>query len=392
VELASLLLEDLENPRIVLITGSSGRIPDDVRAGDDAGIPTTVMPLGGGVANAAIVAAVFDSNQADPTLGRAHIRIGCWGPRKMRVRLLARLAMTDRVVLDASQALAPGAMLDLVTEPLAADGDTVQIVLEEPSGTPADNQVNLELPQRGRLAVAVDRSLPPSVALALEALDCALVDLESPEADLVVARAGAAGAPKDRPRINVVADGPVVRAGAVIEKAKDDELLGDIDLQNSCCAAGRAVSAPEGEANLIPLLVSGRLILAALDTAGEGAPSAMISDALVNSDADFVRRPAFVMMLARVLTLLTPIEDDGISLPAERLLRDPDWVIRISEGRPLTSIAGDRTHSDLATDNKLEPPSKRQPEGRWRWEQLLLGATMMLILVEALLHARGRIA
>lgn len=385
LRLAQSLVAGRPQRRILLLTDRPlATDHPDARPADDA---VEVVPVGAAAANAAILAALFEPDAADPLRGRLIVRAGCWGSAPRDLTLIVR-AGAPEPLLRAGQRIAPGATHDFRLADVPADGSTLELELMPDDDLPADNRLALRLPRRAPIRARLAPSTPPPLRVLFESDPAVLVVADDAAHDLDVLT-GALPPELTRPAVIVVEGGPPVAAGAALEIDADSPLARGLAFDGRCAARGTALPAVPP---LEPLArTAAGQPLAAHGTLA-GRPVLLLAPALLSEDAAACRHPAFAALLLRAVRRVAGWEDEPLVWPAARAATDPLWPARRGHGGPLVSVSGSRADSDLARTPPVEPPVGAPP-GRRRPAafELLLAAALALLLVEAALHARGRI-
>jgi hypothetical protein len=133
------------------------------------------------------------------------------------------------------------------------------------------------------------------------------------------------------------------------------------------------------------LLRAGESVLVA--AVQDPRPHLLVSDALWGDGGDVLARSALAMTLVRALRSLAGWDPDPVAVPPERAVSDPLHV----QDDAVTTMPGSRSASAVAP---IEQASQAAPTRRSFWPSLtgaLLGLALVAFVVEAALHARGRI-
>lgn len=329
--------------------------PDD-EGMDHSAVSWRGVAVPGPKENAGIVWMTFEPAAGDPLRGSVQIRVGSWGPTARDVTL-----RVDRgggaPLLEETRLVTPGEMADFVVPDLPADGDALIARLSPPDGRPADDTATFRVPLRTPIRVCGDDAVPDALRAALTATPS--VQWTDTECSVELR----------------VGDGPPITGGTPIRGS-------DHDFENAVCGNGRGI-APTADARI--LLQAGEGVLVA--SVGGPRPQLLLSDALWGDGSDVPARPALAVMLVQTLRTLAGWDDDPVTVPAERAVEDPLWAL----GDAVTTMPGSRTASAVA------PAIAESPKGEVRrswWPSLtaaLLGLAFVAFLVEAALHARGRI-
>ena len=431
VRLAGSLLYGRPNPQVVLVTNRTGAsaFPPET--------PVRVVQVPTRAENEAILSAAFEPDRANPLRGRLVVRVGFWGARPREVTLEVKRA-GGAPLLNETRTIAPGTTLDFVVAGLPADGDAVFIRLLPEDAVPADNRTTVRLPLRSPVRVglvAYDAAtassgpggVPMALLTALETDPAIRFVGEGEERDVDVL----AGIPRqvaERPSVVVVRSGPVVADGEPIVPVRGSSLTEGLDFEGGLSgngvslkpAAESTASRPDGrgigEAGMTALLLAGDAVVAAASgswatgspntfateargkapaSSQAGAACLFLSTALLADDSTANRRAAFSVFVARAVRALAGWEDGPVVLPPTRALEDPLWPERFGLAISPAVMPGSREESALQDGETSVAPSSAAASPPWRlvlepFEVLLLGA-MVLFLVEAMLHTRGRI-
>jgi hypothetical protein len=383
-DLAASLLHGRGNARITLIAGGMRHWAP---RRDPGQFELRVVRVGERARNAALLNAVFLSDEANPLRGRLLVRAGYWGDATTEIATLVQGERGQPIHQEAAT-IQPGGTHDFVIDDLDADGERLVVRLLPKDDAPADNELELDLPYRRAIRVrAVDDS---SIALRtyLEnapAMD--FVDLDA-EADIDVMANGALD--KGNPVIEVVTEGPEVSAGSFVSIV-DTQLAMRMGSRGSLtCGTGVALSDVKEPGRI--LLASGRAILAAYSE-GPGPSCLRLSSALLAPDSEFCRRPEFPLFLSCYLQRLAGWRPSPPAVPAKRRAEDPAWLMRLGADGVANVMPGDRDSSDLwQLPERGNGPSRPRA---WRgvlapFEWLLLAAVALLV-VQGVFHSRGRI-
>lgn len=389
VKLAQSLLNGRGHARIVLITNRP-EMPDRPSEPNE---PAEVqfVRVGAPTDNAAILSAVFEPAPDNPLRGRFTVRVGYWGDRPREVRLRIQRA-GGAPLLDETYTIAPASTRDFTVANLPADGDALQVRLEPPDALAADNRAAFRLPLRTPIRVGFVGAVPGTLRLALESDPAVHPAKDGGPRDIDVV-AGTAQYDRTRPCILVIGSGTPAPAGRPVRAAGDSLFVRDLDWEGAACGTGMAVG---GDANgATPLLAADNAVLAAF-ASGTDRPRLLIGSALLAEDAGANRRPAFAIFLARATRRLAGWSDDPVVLPPERPIEDPLWTARAGIGGNVVVMPAGRDAALLAVKGADPPvPQQAGPAGRTAFPEpfeLLLYAATVCFLLEAVLHARGRIS
>jgi hypothetical protein len=396
IRLARSLLAGRRQPVVVWITD---RTPTTQPAASGfAGSTPPLIPIrvGDGVANAAILSALFVPDQDDPTRGRVRVRVGWWGKSGERIGVRVEATRSSRVLFEDRLRIDPGDSADAVSDPVPANGQKIRATLTEPQGIEADNELEFRLPNRPPIVVAADESLPTALRLALAASPARLVKPNDPTAG-VSAFISRAGRPTSgKPAVVLMDSGPPIERGSVVQVAAATPATDGLDLERAVCDAGRAIPRPDHPGGFAALLQAGEAVLAALDVSDPKAGRLLLSQALFGRGSTAPNHPAFAILLSRAVRQLGGWDPLPCSLPAGRAVVDPVWLYRASAstGPGLIVAPGDRDGSDLNRDTdsaSARPQTGLATTAAYAISQLMLLLVLVLLLVETALHARGRV-
>jgi hypothetical protein len=384
LDLAASLLHGRENARVTLIAG--GAVHWSPRQ-DPGQIELRVVRVGERARNAALLDAVFLSDEANPLRGRLLVRAGYWADAATEITVLVQGEGGQPIHQEAAT-LQPGGTHDFVVDDLDADGSHLFLRLLPKDSVPADNEMELDLPYRRAIRVRAVDDLAIALRAYLEnAPAVVLVDSDA-EADIDVTTDSHLDT--GNPVIEVVTEGPAVAAGSIVGIV-DTQLALRMGSQSPLtCGAGAALDDVKEPGRI--LLASGRAILAA-QSEGPGRSCLRLSSALLSPDSEFCRHPEFAVFLSCCLQQLAGRRPYPPAVPARRRAEDPAWLTRLGADDVANVMPGDRESSDLwqlpAQGDGASPPRA------WRgalapFEWLLLAAVVLLV-VQGVLHSRGRI-
>lgn len=383
--LAGALLQKHPRPQMVVITDRP--LTDAERASDQDGIETRLVAVGEPRDNAAVLDAVFQAREDNPLRGRLVASIGYWGAEPAERHVLIEYdgatlyAETVRLVAGTTQTVA--------VEDLAADGRDLSIHLTDPDAIAADNVGHFRLPRRNPIAVAVVGS-PPDSLRALLSSDPTIRFVEANEPRDITLICDGSGASAGTATIRVREDGLVLAATLGIDVVDGAPFTAGLSLQTALCAGPGLPAAADAEQVLLKIR---DVPLVTLQTES-GNASLNLAAALFTPQSDAGRQPALMILLSRALRHLAGWDDERASMPAERAQDDARWWHTL--GGPTTTqvFPGSRLASDVSQATAA-PASQVAASVQARWTpalfEWLLLAALLLLVVEAVLHARGRI-
>jgi hypothetical protein len=139
---------------------------------------------------------------------------------------------------------------------------------------------------------------------------------------------------------------------------------------------------------------SARTILAAIDEPMSGPARLRLGTALFGDRATVSDRPAFPILLSRAVRRLAGWAPPPFAVSAERAAVDPVWVCDVERARATLTAPGDRRASDshrTAPDTPAAGAFGSTSVSMLTVSQLMLVLALILLVLEAVLHARGRI-
>jgi len=387
IALARSLLRGHQNPRVLLITDRPVELPSP--SADREEIDVEVICVGGPSGNAAVLSVMFEPDRVDPLRGRLLVRVGYWGPEPDEVRVRV-LRAGGAPLLNTTALLDPGTWRDFAVPDLPADGDGLLVQLDAGDGALADDRASFRLPLRTVIRVATAGALPAPVAALLE--NDPTVRIVGPQDEHEVA---VIAQPVDwdgvGPAVIVSDDSPPIEAGSPLQVSGTSPLVRDLYFENATCGTGARVDTddPASEA----LLYAGSDVLAVLSSASD-APRLYLGSALLAADSEVARRAAFAVFLTRALRHLAGWDETPLVITPERSLDDPLWAGLEAPSVEATIMPGSRLASDLSYASGDEEAAARPTGGRWAAPglfEIVLALAVACLLIEATLHARGRI-
>jgi hypothetical protein len=358
LDAAESLLAGRENGEVVLVAAQ----PTKVNTGK-----VRVLAAGGKLENAFIFSAVFAPDSANPTRGTFHCRIGFTGGKATTVN--TTVTRGDDILSKQGISIDPGGTREITVANIAADGALLTVALDGNDAIAGDDRIAFQLPDRRRIRVlpVAGYELPPVLSAVLKSLP----EVSSKDdGDGPLIRVGPVGS-----------DAAIqIQPGAAPDKwlpvrAGDHHLVAGMEFEDAVCRAPGVASSAG-----IPLLLADGFALASLDSQGKRLT---ITDPLLDPHASIVRRTGYVVFWATMLQHLAGWHDEALTLSPVQGTRSTD-----PDADPLVMKAG-LANFDLADDGVAATPQQslaRRPA--WQW---LLGAALVLMLVEAVLNLRGKI-
>ncbi len=388
IQLAVSLTNGWQNRRVVLITDET-RVPafaGDVTATDD--VEVKVIRVGESADNAAIVAASFEPYAERPYRGRLTVRVAYWGEREREVEIIVQRS-GGALLMREAVTMAADSVHDFAVADLLADGDELIAKLATDDAVVADNMLILHSPTRPAIYVGCDLNCP----------NCLQVALRTDKAVQLVKNCPHCGKCKVCSKkhtiesmisIAIVDEGPPVIDSQELRVASGVSFLKGLDFEGAVCGSGAAV--PETPAKFMPLLLCGETVLAGVDEDQE-KPVVYFSSAMFDEKATICQKPAFALLVAQTLRHLAGWVDCSASIPPERLLADPLWAKRAGEASQPLAMPGSRDSGNVRGQAAIVKAHQGQS---FHWTvplpfELVLIAVLLLVLVEAVLHVRGRI-
>ena len=387
LKLARSLLNGRSRPRLVLL---SDHAPLGTAAGDKAeAVPCEVVRIGEDLDGLGIVSATYEADADHSLRGRFSVRVAASGRKPQDAKIDIRRA-GGASLLSRTETVDPGTSKDFALPDLPADGDRLVVSLSSVGGHVVGRELVFRLPHRSSIRVGGSQLLPASVRAAIHSDPAVQLVEDGQERDIDVIANPPAGV-VSRPSLVLRNDGLSVEAGRPLEAALKCPLLRELNLAGQSCGTGTSLGALPGSVQ--PLLVSGGEVMAACR--GGKAPCVILASALLAGDSDFARQAPFTVFLARSLRYLAGWDEDPVVLPPERILEDPLWPRRTSLATEVTAMPVSRAAIDLSSPGVNTVSDTGTSGGRWGWSapfEILLTLALALFLLEAVLHARGRIA
>ena len=405
VQLAEALLDGRKNPRICLITDRPLKDADEKKSEEESdeektkkteqGPPCQVVQVGEPVSNAAILSAIFEPDVKNPLIGTLRVRAGVWPEGKATVKLIVRreggllLAEKEETFTAAkakdSKETAEGeedaaSTIELAVDQLDADGGTVVVEITGDDALRADSVVLYQLPVRRPIRLLVDGDVPEWLSILMK-LDPTLTQAKSSDADVKLC--ATASEPLPEPALVVEVRADASQENEASRAAMEDQPVAFEDLY---CAAG--IPRDHFDATVTPLVAAGdHLLLASQPDAA--CPTLWLADVAWKNDGTVPRSPAWPFVVSREIRRLTGWEISPMSL-------DPTVVEEMPElgAQRLTTIPASRETSDLTAVEKTESEATTASffaTGN-AWVEWLLLLAFILVIVEIVLHTRGRIA
>jgi|GEM_PF-1157827 len=374
----------------------------------DGAIDVRFVPVEPAGDNAAIIAAFFEPLRENPFRGRLHVRVGYWGETARAGTLRVHRADPPDAppLFVETRTFAPNSAVDFAVADLAADGDRLLVDLAIEDAVAGDNRVVAHLPRRTPIRVRVAPDVP-STLVTLLASDPALRlgDQYEPDVD-VLTQLVTSPAPA---HLLVLGGGPPVSAGAAVQVHAEPGSPRDVRFTVLTCGSGEALpwrsdgswAAPAGpvpalssrfDVQMVPLVTEGYALAARgrLD----GRPCLLLSPALLGADSAVSRDSALAELILREVRRLAGWPDAGCGVATQRLTLDPLWPERAQVTGTISAIPGTREESAWRGPSPgggtAEAVVIGGLSGLAPFEVLLFGA-FVLLLLEAVLHVRGRI-
>lgn len=383
VALARSLVNGRTRPRILLLTDR----PFEEPAATAPALPLEVARVGRPADNAAVIAAQFTPNEDEPLTGRLAVRVAFHGERGLT--LAARIQRAGGApLLDEAHTFVPGEVFDFTLPRVPADGDEVIVRLTTSDAVAADDGVRFRLPMRKTILARAPAGLPPTLQAALAgdpALRLAEVN-DNADVDLLIDPSSSAF---QRPALVLRTQGPPAPRAAVRVNERIPWLR-DLDFESALAGKGSALALPSGAADVLVMADQTPLAAWLGDPSG---PRLELGSALFDVDSVAARRAAFAALVARGIRRLAGWTEGPIVLSPRRAADDPLWPAAFTEAAPAVMPA-DRASADLTAVGSALPaegPPGRRGTGLLLFEWLLALAAVA-VLIEGVLHARGRIS
>lgn len=398
LKLAQSLLRGKTNARVVMVTDRPFAEP--LFADSRSAAPVNVVRVGDAVSNAAVVSAMFEPDADDPLRGRFHVRVAYWGEQPREVTVRVRRA-GGAPLLSESARIASGQASDFTLADVPADGDTLIVELSPDDAVKADNRAVYRIPLRTPIRVSVGESVPLALRLAVQSDPAVRIVDEGQDRDVAVLVEGELPS-ADVPTVAVIESGPEGPAGREIRAASGSPLMEGLNFEGATCGTGVVLSEAHKETQRTspgrvghnePLLTVGDAVLASLLTQ-PGARGLHLGSALMAGDSDAPRHAAFAVFLSRAIRFLAGWESDPVVLTPERMVADPLWADESGVNGEVLAMPASRASADLSMPASTEEPTAASDRRRWAVPalfELVLFLAVACFLVEATLHARGRI-
>lgn len=359
------LLAGRENGELVLISAQPIPVTDaDVR----------VLAAGETFSNAFLFSATFVPSVSDPTRGTFHCRAGFTG--KEAGTRTVRVAREAQVLLEESVAFEPGERRGFSVADLAADGSILSVSVTGGDAVAGDNRLDFRLPDSRRILVVAQAgmALPAVLRSLLEGLP--EVTLEAVDGvDLPVVRVGPAGSDAQVVIEPAGAGGELLPVGA-----SEHPLLAGVVFEDALC---RAPDSPlDGSADQQPLLLVNGAPAATLNS---DATQLTVSATLFDEDASVVRRTGTLVFWSRTLHLLAGWREEPLTLSPEQARRSTD------AGDTQLILKAGMSNFDIVPTAKAATPARSDAPRLPLW-QLLLAAALVAMILDAILHIRGKIS
>jgi VWA domain-containing protein len=377
ISLAQALLRGRANAEVELLSTSGAHAASPATEFD---APVRVLRVGRPASNAAVISAIFEPQADNPLRGTFRVRVGAWGgDQTIGVRIQRD---GGGLLLEDSRKVSSGGTADFAIASLDANGDLLQIDLQEQDAVEVDNHWTFRLPLRGAIRVRpAGQDAEALTALLRAAPELVLAPEGAADVDVLSAEG-----PVETPGAAIVlVDGPDhILPGLAVRPFGKSPLVNGLVLDAARTAAGPGIHAGQ------PLLACEGGVLAAI-TQDPERRQLLLSRALLREGATATRQPGFAVFLARVIRHLAGWGADTVVLPPVRAMEDPLWAAQRAEGGEASVAPADRSTADVSieSDDAVEVEPKRRALGR-PFEMLLMLAAL-LALAEALLHLRGRI-
>jgi hypothetical protein len=386
--LARSLLRGREPGRIIRVSGREPTsMPSDLQAPGDP-VRLQNLYVGSAIANRAILSALFVPDSVDPARGRLRVRIGSWGIADGRTGLEMQNGTGSGDTVLATVQTGRDGMAEWTSPPLPAGGQQVRVRLAGSDGLPVDNEITVRVPRRPAIVVAADPRLPPAIRAAMEATGCRLVPPGDPAAGIV---AGPSGIDPSGPAILVAGDGPVVAGPAEVVNPGTWPAGRRMDFTGARCGEGSALNLAN-DPRVTLMLKSGDLVLAAMDARKPGSPRLLLGSALFGAGATIANEPGFARLIARSVYELAGWQSEILQLSATRTVVDAPWAAEQARMAAVSIVPGG---PDLGDRGAVVPADDIiEAAGWWQrrsWSEWLLAAGLLFVLLEAMLHLRGRI-
>lgn len=358
--------------KILLVTSRTVP-PQD--AGEDVVARLTMYPADESAPGARITSIVFVPEESSRSRGRVMVRVDPAKSPSVSVHLRHD---ADDMALVASSKVAGGT--EFISPVLPANGAQLSVVMVDSEAKQIGRAVTWQAPKYDAVQVQIDSDVPQVVRAAV--LATGAVEARSAGAVRICTDDHI---PADAPAIVVAQKGNArVMPGAKLTLARSDlALTQGVNFETAHCGSG-----PEVPAGITLFQSDGAAVISlANDTA---TPKLYLSSAMFSSESNVPRRIAFPMLIARTLQQFAGNQRGTMTVSSDRYFQDPA-LFDSARGDAVTILP---TATDTANASAADPHAMPEPAGIQVPQPLiwLLGAALALMVIEAILHIKRRIA
>lgn len=333
-----------------------------------------VQAVGEVINNAFIFSATFVPDATDMTRGEFHWCIGFNGQQDGKTTVLLR--RNDEILQSEDVTLKPGSTREFYLSDIDADGSTLSASVFGNDCIRGDNQIDFRLPNRQLICLAPigGTALPGS----LKSLADLLMEISASETEVAEGATVIGVGPKGTDARIVIWSAE--RKGALQPlTATRHPLVDGLVFEDALCRVpANPLSVSETS---IPLLLAGSSPVAVWDS---NANRLVVSELFFDESASVVRRTGYLVFWNRVLhrlagwshvpLVLTPLQSRYSDFDHQASLA---FKADINHAKPVEGVV-----ADAISGRTFQMPL---------W-QFILGTALFLMLLEAILNIRGRIA
>lgn len=395
LQLAGALSKAMGDADITVVTSTAKRWRDAAAALnmlDDV----RIVQVGTPQSNTAVIGVTWHSDRPLSVRGGLTVRVGAWLRAAGDVQL--RLIDTSDNSVIAQRTVSQSAGASRFTEQfdIAAQGQSLSIVVEGPDDTlAADNTMNLTLPARRRVIARSWPQAPVELLAALEAAGCFVEDTSSPPAsghielwledDTDPTRAGL---------IQIITDDTDRTTDPTWVPVRGTGWADDIDFEGVRLPRNDDNAVGPGPADEPVVMVGDHAVAWLVLDAGE-VPRIVMDDIWFTSQGTAAAGGGFAVMLSRAVTRVVHIAPELATASAERGLDDLPWLREQSQNDATAWLAAPGSPSVsnlLGHSGDVETFTTASEGWRVRGRAGLMATALGLIVLSWWLYERGRIA
>lgn len=361
---AKSVVSDRPGAEVVLVSAQPTKLDDST---------IRVLAAGKVCENAFVLSATFVPDSDDQTKGVFHWRVGYTGRQQGKVTV--SLKRKEETLFNEALQLKPGDVKVFSVSDIAANGSVLAASVSGDDAIKEDSRIEYRVPNRRLIRIVPVGTAP---------LPEALVSMAKGLPEVSTAAAEVA----DEPVIQVGPMGTDARILIQPSKAKGElqavsvarhPLTKGLVFEDALCHAP-ATPLPIGENN-VPLLLAGRSPIAVLDTQNNRI---VVADTLFEKSASIIRRTGYVVFWNKVLRQLAKWDDAPLVLSP--------ILARQAEFANADTIS---LKAEMASIELMEGVAAEVPSGSVFWAplwQLILGCALILLILEAALNIKRKIA